>query len=84
MSEIRVIGILVRNREQNIENVQDVFTKFGCSIRTRLGINVSQEYNSNGTGLILLELTGEVAEMEKLENTLKTLKDVEVKKMIFE
>lgn len=84
MSETRILGILVRNRRQNIDMVQDVFTKFGCSIRTRLGINVSQEYSSKDAGLILLELIGDVNEMDKLEKTLKTLKNIEVQRMIFE
>jgi hypothetical protein len=64
--------------------VQDTFTKFGCSIRTRLGINVSRDYEVHDAGLILLELTGDVTEMEKLENALKELEGVEVNKMVFE
>jgi hypothetical protein len=82
-SEIRILGVFVKNRTRNILKVQDTFTKFGCSIRTRLGINVSQDYKQDDAGLILLELTGDVNEMEKLENALKAQNDVEVKKMIF-
>jgi hypothetical protein len=84
MSETRILGILVRNRRQNIEKMQDTLTKFGCSIRTRLGINVSKDYKVEDAGLVLLELTGEIAEMEKLEITLKSLEGIEVQKMTFE
>jgi hypothetical protein len=82
-TETRILGILVRNRQQNILKVQDTFTKFGCTIRMRLGINVSRDYQMEDAGLILLELTGEVMEMKKLENSLIKLQDVEVKKMLF-
>jgi hypothetical protein len=83
-AETRIIGILVKNRQQNIDRVQDTFTKFGCTIRTRLGINISRDYKVDNAGLILLELTGDVKEMEKLENALKMFTGVEVKKMAFE
>jgi hypothetical protein len=84
MSETRIIGILIKKRQQNIEKVQNILTKFGCSIRTRLGINVSQDYKVEDAGLVLLELTGEIMEMEKLENALKTLEGIDVQKMTFE
>jgi hypothetical protein len=82
-TETRIIGILVKNRQQNSLKVQDTFTKFGCSIKTRLGINISHDYHVDDAGLILLEVTGEIAEMEKLENALKRLDGVEVNKMVF-
>lgn len=82
-TETRILGIMVKNRQQNVLKVQDTFTKFGCSIRTRLGINVSRDYQVEDAGLILLELTGDVTEMEQLENALKILEGVEVNKMVF-
>jgi hypothetical protein len=56
-TETRILGILVKNRQQNILKVQDTLTKFGCSISTRLGINASRDYHVEDAGLILLELT---------------------------
>jgi hypothetical protein len=78
-----ILGIMVKNRQQNILKVQDTFTKFGCTIRTRLGINVSRDYQIEDAGLILLELIGDVKEMLKLENELKKLEGIEVHKMVF-
>jgi hypothetical protein len=83
-SETRVLGILIKHRDQNIDLVQDIFSKFGCTIRTRLGINISQEYNIPNAGLILLELTGDIKEMDKLEQALHQLHEVQVKKIIFD
>jgi hypothetical protein len=83
-NEIRVLGILIKHRNQNISLVQDIFSKFGCTIRTRLGINISHEYHIQDAGLILLELTGDIREMDKLEESLKDLHEVQVNKMVFE
>jgi hypothetical protein len=83
-SETRILGIFVKERHQNIALIQDVLTKYGCSIRTRLGINVSSQLNVPDAGLILLELTGDIKEMDKLEDALKEIHQVQVKKMVFE
>jgi hypothetical protein len=84
MKEIRILGIAVNNRIEDAIKVQDILTKFGCSIKTRLGLHEVTEENCSTTGLILLELTGDVNECIKLENELLKLNSVELKKMIFE
>lgn len=82
-SETRVLGIFVKKRSLSITLIQDVLTKFGCSIRTRLGINISSQLNVPDAGLILLELIGDIKEMDKLEDALKDIHQVQVKKMVF-
>jgi hypothetical protein len=82
-SETRILGVFVKKRNQSIALIQDVLTKFGCSIRTRLGINVSSQLNVPDAGLILLELIGDIKEMDKLEDALKEIHQVQVKKMVF-
>jgi hypothetical protein len=83
-TETRILGLLIKHRQQNIQLLQDILSKFGCSIRTRLGINISHEYKITDAGLILLELTGDIKEMDKLEDALRDLHEVQVKKMVFE
>jgi hypothetical protein len=83
-NETRILGILIKHRNTNINLVQDILSKFGCSIRTRLGINISHEYNIQDAGLILLELTGDIKEMDKLEALLHEIHEVQVNKMVFE
>jgi hypothetical protein len=82
-SETRILGLLIKHRTKNIGLVQDIFSKFGCSIRTRLGINISHEYNITDAGLVILELTGDIKEMDKLEGALCDLHEVQVRKMVF-
>lgn len=85
MKEIWILGIHVKNRMGTISIIQPILTKFGCMINTRLGLNNFDETNENwnGSGLILLELTGDQNEYIKLENELLKLDGIEVKKMIF-
>jgi len=83
MKELWIIGIHIPERSEKIEDVQNILTKFGCSIRTRLGLHKPVEGNGTRGGTILLELTGNPAEFRKLERSLKEIPDLEVKKMIF-
>lgn len=82
--EIWVIGIHVSDRVQKIQLIQPVLTKFGCSIKTRLGLHETDEENCSPNGLIILELSGNPAEFVKLENELLQIEGLEVKKMIFQ
>jgi hypothetical protein len=83
MKETWIIGIHVTDRDSKTPLVQNVLTKFGCSIRTRLGLHEVTENYCAGSGLILLELTGDVNEFPKLESELMKIGGIEVKKMIF-
>jgi len=81
--EIWILGIHVSDRVKKAELIQPVLTKFGCTIRTRLGLHDVTEEFSSSTGMILLELTGDPAEYIKLENELLRIEGLEVKKMVF-
>lgn len=83
MAETRILGIQIPNRVKEAADVQHILTKFGCSIKTRLGLHDVVENYCSSSGLILLELTGDSAEMDKLEAELKAVNSVNVQKMIF-
>lgn len=79
-----VLGVQITQRAEKSLAVQNTLTKFGCSIRTRLGLHeVSEDYCSHA-GLILLELTGDAGEMLRLEEELSRIPGVVVKKMTFD
>jgi hypothetical protein len=83
--EIRILGVLITNREKEAGKVQGVLTKFGGCIKTRLGLHETpDDFGSSQLGLILLELIGDTSEMDKLERELDGLGGVQVKKMVFE
>lgn len=83
MEEKRILGVLITDRKKEAGEVQKVLTKFGCSIKTRLGLHEASDETCSNEGLILLELTGEYKEMDNLEKELENIEGTETKKMTF-
>jgi len=83
MNKIVILGLQITDRVKEAIIVQDILTKFGCSIKTRLGLNESESESCSSNGLILLELTGNSDEMIKLENELMKIEGLKVQKMSF-
>ena len=81
--EIWVLGVYVSDRMQKAALVQEILTKFGCSIKTRLGLHETEGEDYSKAGLMILELSGDPTEFMKLENELLRVDGLEVKKMIF-
>ncbi len=83
MNRIIILGVRITDRVKDAVVVQDLLTKYGCSIRTRLGLHEVVEEHCSTNGLIILELTGSPDEAAKLETSLLAIEGVEVQKMIF-
>lgn len=83
MSEIRILGVMVANRSEAALKVQQILTRYGCSIKTRLGLHEFEVDNCQGCGLIILELIGDPNECMRLENDLWAVEGTRVQKMIF-
>ncbi len=83
MSEIRILGVLVEDRSQAAVRVQEVLTKYGCTVKTRLGIHELDVPGWDASGLIILELTGSADECLRLENELWNIDRVKLQKMVF-
>ncbi|WP_303868333.1 hypothetical protein [Acetobacterium wieringae] len=80
----QIMGIQVGNRENEALKVQELLTKNGCIIKTRLGLHESSEEMCSITGLIILEfLPNKEADIAELEKELATLDTIVVKKMVF-
>lgn len=84
MEELTILGVLLTDRIEEATDVQEVLTKHGCNIKTRLGMHETDEAHCSKKGVIILELIGEKKEREALEKALKDIKGVQVKKMFFE
>ena len=84
MKERWILGVRVADRQAATDSVQTVLTRFGCTIRTRLGLHDGGGVRGATGGLILLELTGDQNEFHKLENELLALDGVDVRKMVFD
>lgn len=83
MKETRILGVFITNRVKDAVKIQDILTKYGCSIKTRLGLHEAGTDFCSPSGLILLELTGDVNECISLENELLSIDHLQVQKMIF-
>ena len=83
MNELRILGILIPDRVKDAVKIQEAFTKYGCSIKTRLGLHEAGDNKCARNGLIVLELTGDKKEWDKLEKDLTAIEGVKVEKMAF-
>lgn len=83
MSEKRILGILVSKRLKIIGAVQTILTRYGCIIKTRLGLHQITDKTCTNRGMIILELTGSIEKKDALEKELKALHGIEVQKMTF-
>lgn len=72
-----IVVTAVKNHEV-VDMVQDILTSYGCNIRTRLGISTDNDH-----GLIILELLGDDKQRLLMENDLKCVEGVNVRKMVF-
>ncbi len=81
--ETRILGVLITDRQKEAGKVQNVLTTYGCSIKTRLGLHEVTDDVCSTSGLLLLELTGDVHEMDKLEKELMAIEGTQTQKMVF-
>lgn len=81
--ETRILGVLITDRQKEAGKVQNVLTKYGCSIKTRLGLHEVTDDVCSTSGLLLLELIGDVHEMDKLEKELMAIDGTQTQKMVF-
>ena len=82
--ETRILGIQVKDRQNDAAQLQQVLTNYGCFIKTRLGLHEMSDDNCSSKGLIILELMGSAEDMQKVEDKVKALKGIEVQKMVFD
>jgi hypothetical protein len=83
MEQLVILGVLVQDRENLPVKLQDIFSKYGCCIKTRIGLNELDIPGKGSAGLIILELMGDKEECIRLENEIHMLPGTEVKKMLF-
>jgi hypothetical protein len=77
-----IFGIHISHRTENVPAVQATLTKYGCSIRTRLGIHDADATSCSPSGLLLVDVFG--SETEQFYTELSTLEGVDVQRMDFD
>jgi hypothetical protein len=71
-ARVSLAAILIEDRNEVVSRVQRILSLFGCSIRTRMGINLG---NKQKEGLIILELIGSVSEINSLIQRLSSIEE---------
>ena len=79
-----VLGVHITERVKHVPQVQELFTKYGCSIKTRIGLHEVSEKFCSPNGLVLLEMAGPEEPTFELIEKLEAVEGVDVQKMIFE
>lgn len=84
MQEKRLIyGVLLTNRLVEAAPVQQLFTEYGCNIKTRLGLHSVDDSFCSAKGLVLLEMFGDETRCHELGEKLAAIEGVEVQSMEF-
>jgi hypothetical protein len=77
-----IFGLHITSRVEHVPAVQAVLTKYGCNIRTRLGLHDADRTSCSPSGLVLIDAFG--PEIEDFYKELKALKGVDLQRMDFE
>jgi hypothetical protein len=85
MTKKIVVGIYVPKRDPLAVKVQEILTKYGCSIKTRLGLHETSTEFCATYGLLLLETFGDKTEIDKMIEELRIIDGgIQTKTMEFE
>ncbi|HAK00392.1 MAG TPA: hypothetical protein DCM62_10235 [Bacteroidales bacterium] len=83
MATVRILGILVEKPGEAVIALQQVLTKYGNCIRTRLGLHDIGRPQCDGCGLIILDLLCSNEDVNQLEEELATINGIRTQKMEF-
>jgi hypothetical protein len=80
MAAYNIMAVLVNSRSKKAGEVQNIFTKYGCLIKVRLGLHEAGNVCSED-GLIILQVAGEKDQMVAFQNELNAVEGVTVSVM---
>lgn len=75
-----IVGVHLVDREKLSRQVQDIFSRYGAHIRTRLGLH---DDVCSANGLILLEMC-DTPETNSMMAELGAIEGVDIAKMVFD
>lgn len=58
-----IIGIQVSNRLEEATKLQEILTKYGCLIKTRIGLHDMGEYKCLNYGVVLIQVVDKINEI---------------------
>lgn len=79
--ETKIMAVAMDPRSEVAPEAQEIFTKYGCIIKTRLGIHETSDNKCSERGLVILMIEGEDKEVDGLRKELQSLDGVKVNTM---
>lgn len=77
-----ILGIRLHNRNSSSTRFQEILTKFGCAIKTRIGLHSAENGVCSPHGIILVEVIDDAQAIE-LEKALLCIENIEIQRMVF-
>ena len=77
-----ILGLKLVNRLETAIKLQQIISKYGCSINTRIGLHSVKGGFCSPDGIILLEITEDKI-LKALESELLTIDNIEIQQMKF-
>jgi hypothetical protein len=78
-----IVGVHITNRLRDAGKVQQVFSEYGCNIKTRIGLHDVQEGYCSPSGLVILDIIGDPSAFSELKSKLAVIEGLEIKEMVF-
>lgn len=79
---ITILGIKMNDRLENAVAFQAILTKYGCAIKTRIGLHNIETTACAPYGIILLEVIDEEKAL-LIEKELLEINEIELQRMVF-
>ncbi|GBF23021.1 hypothetical protein tpqmel_0425 [Candidatus Gastranaerophilus sp. (ex Termes propinquus)] len=76
----KIIGVKLKHRKDEAQELQKIATDFGCSIKTRIGLHDASDDECSPSGIILFEVINNGVEFEQ---ALQAIEGATVKSMVF-
>lgn len=79
-----IVAVHITDRIKHVGPLQETFTKYGCLIKTRIGLHEASENFCSPNGIIILELLGNEEKAKEMEADLNKIEGIEIKSIIFD
>jgi len=83
MTNYKIVGIAIKDRIKEAGKTQEVLSKYGCLIRSRLGFHEVSEYTCSRVGFIILQVIDENEQFPHFVKDLNEIGGIEVQEMNF-
>lgn len=83
MTNYKIVGIAIKDRIKEAGKTQEVLSKYGCLIRSRLGFHEVSEYTCSRVGFIILQVIDDNGQFPHFVKDLNEIGGIEVQQMNF-